>query len=211
MTNQFELNAELRSDQGKGASRRLRRGGHVPAILYGGERPPVALTLVENEILNHLEHEAFYSQVLTLKAGDVTQPAILRDVQRHPYKRQVLHLDFMRVDMEKEIRVHVPLHFINEDTSKGVKAGGRVAHNITEVDVVCLPKHLPEFIEVDLAEVELGAIVHLSDLVLPEGVALVGLQADPVQDLAVGSIQLPKASTEPEEGEESGEGGEVAE
>ena len=208
MSDLFELDAEIREDVGKGASRRLRRSGKVPAILYGGKKDSLGLTLVHSEIIRQLDHEAFYSHVLTIKAAGKTQKAILRDVQRHPFKPTVLHLDFMRVMEDTAIRVNVPLHYINEDVCDAVKMGGIVSKTATEVEVECLPRHLPEFIDVDLGEVEMGAIIHLSDVKLPEGVVLTAfLHGDEQEhDLPIASINLAREEVEEEPGEEDLEG-----
>lgn len=170
--NEFEINAEPRADVGKGASRRLRRSGMVPVVLYGGEGAPVNLATSHNALLRHLEHEAFYSHVLTLRVSDSAESVVLKDLQRHPAKPYILHMDLQRVTAGRKLHMHVPLHFINEDTAPGKKAGGAVFHLMNEVEISCLPKDLPEFIEVDLAAVELGQSVHLSELRLPEGVEL---------------------------------------
>jgi len=172
MIETFELIAESRSDTGKGASRRLRRLGMVPGIVYGGHTNPQMIALGHNALLRHLEHEAFYSHVLTLKVGDVESKVVLKDLQRHPAKPFVMHADFQRVTANERLRMMVPIHFINESSSKGVKAGGQASHNLTEVEISCLPEDLPEFISVDLAEMGLGDILHLSELPLPPGVSL---------------------------------------
>jgi len=172
MIETYELIAESRSDTGKGASRRLRRTGMVPGIVYGAHKDPEMIAVGHNALLRHLEHEAFYSHVLTLKVGDVESKVVLKDLQRHPAKPFVMHADFQRVSADEKLRMTVPLHFINEGSSLGVKAGGQVSHNLTEVEVACLPKDLPEFIAVDMAEMDVGDILHLSELPLPEGVAL---------------------------------------
>lgn len=172
MIETFEINAEPRSDAGKGASRRLRRAGMVPAIVYGGHRDPEMVSLAHNELVRHLEHEAFYSHVLSLKMGDSTCKVVLKDLQRHPAKPFILHADFQRVSEGEKLRMIVPLHFENEASSKGVKMGGNVSHNLTEVEVTCLPENLPEFIGVDLVDMEIGNIIHLSELPLPAGVEL---------------------------------------
>jgi large subunit ribosomal protein L25 len=170
--NEFELSAERRADVGKGASRRLRRDGKVPAIVYGGDEEPMPVTLIQNEMNRRLENQAFYSHVLTLKLGSETQSVVLKDIHRHPYKRQLLHVDLQRVSASRRLHMRVPLHFLNEDACAGRKAGGVIHRLATEVEVGCLPKDLPEFIAVDLAGVELGQGVRLSELVLPAGVEL---------------------------------------
>ncbi len=195
----FELNAELRNDQGKGASRRLRRSGKVPGIIYGAHKDAQAITLDHNEVFLNLQHEAFYSHILTIKIGKDTQQAILKDVQRHPAKTLITHLDLLRVSADEEIHVFVPLHFINEATAVGVKQqGGVVSHNLSEVEITCLPKHLPEYIEVDIANLELGHALHLSDLKLPEGVNLVELAHGEAHDQPVVAIHHPRVTAEEE-------------
>lgn len=172
MSISFEIHAQPRVVAGKGASRRLRRAGLVPAIVYGGHLDPQPIAVSHNELVRHLEHEAFYSHVLDLKIGDEVTKVVLKDIQRHPAKPQILHLDFMRVSQDEKIRMIVPLHFINEDKCKGIRMGGHAFHLITEVEVSCLPKDLPEFIAVDMTDLDVGSILHLSELKLPEGVAL---------------------------------------
>ena len=164
MSDQFEVQAEVREDMGKGASRRLRRhADKVPAIIYGGGKDPQPLTIIRKDFEKSLENEAFYSHILQVNvAGDV-QKAILKDLQRHPAKDYVMHADFLRVSDKVAIKVHVPIHFLNEDTCVGVKLqGGIVQHQATDIEVSCLPKDIPEYIEVDMAEIETGQIVHLS-------------------------------------------------
>jgi large subunit ribosomal protein L25 len=206
MATTFVLNAEPRNDLGKGASRRLRRDGKVPAILYGANLAPQALSLMHNEILRNLDHEAFYSQVLTVKVGGEESRAVLRDMQRHPSRPVVQHVDLLRVSEHEEIRVHIPLHFINEERCPGLKAGGLATHDLIEVEVECLPKHLPEYIEADMSGLRIGDSLHLSDLALPQGVILVDLERGEGHDLQVASIHSRLAVTETEEG--AGEGAE---
>ncbi len=201
----FNLDAEVRTDLGKGASRRLRRADKVPAILYGAEKEPVALTLDHNLVLQAQEFEAFYSHVLTLNIGGEKVEAVIKDMQRHPYKPKVTHLDFLRVDASHALTTSVPLHFINEETAKGVKEqGGHAEHHMADVEISCLPANLPEFIEVDLQNVELGQTVHLSDLTLPEGVTLTELAKGDDHDLAVVTIKAPKGAAA-EEGDADSE------
>jgi large subunit ribosomal protein L25 len=213
----FELNAEPRSDTGKGASRRLRRAGKVPAIMYGGGKDPESLTLSHNEIIRNLEHEAFYSHILTIKVGGSETQAILRDLQRHPSKPSVQHMDLQRVSATEKLKTHAPLHFIGEDTAPGVKAGGLVSHDLTEVLIECLPKNLPEYIEIDISGLEIGDALHLSDLKVPEGVTLLELARGEGHDLAVVSIHVKRVVEEVEEApaaegeaEAAAEGGEEA-
>ena len=173
MKTSFELVAEFRDDQGKGASRRLRRSGKVPAILYGGHQDARALALDHARLVLMLDNERFYSTILSLKVGEEKQAAVLKDLQRHPYKNQVVHIDFQRVLEDEKIRMRIPLHFLNETTAVGVKTqGGVVSHLRNDLEVSCLPKDLPEYIEVDLQELGLGQLIHLSELKLPEGVEL---------------------------------------
>jgi len=173
MKTSFELIAEFRDDQGKGASRRLRRSGKVPAILYGGHQDARALALDHARLVLMLDNERFYSTILSLKVGEEKQAAVLKDLQRHPYKNQIVHIDFQRVLEDEKIRMRIPLHFLNEATSVGVKTqGGVVSHLRNDVEISCLPKDLPEYIEVDLQELGLGQLIHLSELKLPKGVEL---------------------------------------
>jgi len=172
MSVSFEVFGQPRHDAGKGASRRLRRTGRVPAIVYGGHKEPQQISLPHSELDRNLKHEAFYSQVLDLKIGDATTKVVLKDLQRHPSKPFILHADFLRVSADEAIRMVVPLHFLNEEQSPGIKAGGRASHTITEVEVSCLPRDLPEFIGIDMTEMGVGDILHLSEIPLPPGVAL---------------------------------------
>jgi large subunit ribosomal protein L25 len=212
MSDKFDLIAEIREDQGKGASRRLRREGKVPAIIYGAGRPPRALAFDHNAVLRQLENESFYSSVLNVKVGEKSQAAILKDLQRHPARAQIMHLDLQRIVEDEEIRMNVPLHFVGEDVAPGVKQeGGNVSHLRTDVEVVCLPKHLPEYLEVDVSELKLDEMLHLSDIKLPEGVEIPELQQGPEHDHAVVSIHVIKAApVEEEEVEEVEEAGEEA-
>ncbi len=207
MSNDFIIEAELRGEQGKGASRRLRRlEGKVPAILYGEDKDPVNLSVIAKDLAHSLENEAFFSHVLTVKYDGQEQAAILKDLQRHPAKGYVVHADFLRISKNTELHVNVPLHFINEEACKGVKlGGGKIQHQLTDVEVSCLPKDLPEYIEVDMTAVELDAIVHLSDLVLPKGVTLVALTHGEDHNLPVASVHKLKGATEEASEEESGE------
>jgi large subunit ribosomal protein L25 len=192
MKTSFELVAEFRDDQGKGASRRLRRDGKVPAILYGGHIAPRALALDHTRLVLLLDNERLYTTILNLRVGEETQAAVLKDLQRHPYKNQVLHIDFQRVLEDEKIRMRVPLHFANEATSVGVKQqGGVVSHLRNDVEVLCLPKDLPEFIAIDLQDLAMGQIIHLSELKLPEGVELPELIHG--YDAAVVSIHAQRA------------------
>ncbi|MDK9723809.1 MAG: 50S ribosomal protein L25/general stress protein Ctc [Sterolibacteriaceae bacterium MAG5] len=179
---QLEFNAQARELQGTGASRRLRRAGRVPGILYGGEAKPQSLDMDHNEIFQLLRKEAFYSSVLSINLGGKKEMCLLRDVQRHPYKQLILHVDFQRIDATHQIHQKVPLHFVNADIAPGVKlAGGMVQHVMTDLDVKCLPKDLPEFVEVDLKDLVGGKSIHVSELKLPKGVeAVLHKGEDPV-------------------------------
>ncbi len=211
MSNNYVLEAELRTEQGKGASRRLRREDKMPAIVYGAGKEPVAITLVHHVIHNYLDDEAFYSQILTLKLDGKEEKVVLRDVQRHPSKALILHLDLLRIDENELLRTHVPLHFINEETAPGAKLGGIVNHLLTDVEISCLPGALPEYIEVDLGALGLGEALHMSDLKLPPGVELPELAQGPEHDHAVVIIQKGRGvSTGEDEGEEGEAEGEEA-
>ena len=213
------LNAEMRDDMGKGASRRLRHANKLPAIVYGAGKDPENLILEQKEVQYHLQNEAFYTQVLELNVGGKKQDVLLRDLQHHPYRLDVLHMDLQRVEAKKEVHVNVPLHFINEDVAPGVKTeGGAISHVVTEVVIACLPKDIPEFIDVDLGELHMGDIVHLSDLKMPAGVEVLALRQGEEHDSAIASIHVrkvaeeheeveaaPEAAAEPETKEEGGE------
>jgi len=204
MSVSYVVKAELREDQGKGASRRLRRlENKVPAILYGTKtKKPVSLSLKANEIKKSLENEAFYSHILTIEFDGKEESAILKDLQRHPSTGDVMHADFLRVSKNKPIHVNVPLHFTNEDNCVGVKmGGGKISHQVVEAEVVCLPGDLPEFIEVDMTDVEAETIIHLSDLQLPKGVTIAALQHGADHDLPVCSVHKPKGSDTDEDEE----------
>ena len=194
MSNVFEFVAEGRGQSGKSAARRARRTGNVPAVIYGGHREPQMLVLSHNEVIKHLAHEAVYSHVLDVNVDGKKEKAILKGVQRHPAKFQILHMDFLRVTMSEVLKVHVPLHFINEQTSIGGKKGGIVTHAMIDVEVSCLPTALPDYIEVDLSRLDIGDSAHLSDIVLPAGVEIVALAQGPEHDHPVASMMASKAS-----------------
>jgi len=195
---EFTLEAASRSDVGKGASRRLRREKKVPAVVYGGDKEAEALTLSHNEVWRKLQSEAFFSHIITLTIdGRRKQQAIVRDLQRHAYKPLINHLDLQRIFADQEVQVRVPLHFMNEEESQGVRMNaGELSHVETEVLVACLPKNLPEFIEVDLVDIDVGETLHLSDLVLPEGVRLLDLDQGEGHDRAVVSCHMPRVTTD---------------
>lgn len=196
MSETTTINAELRDDVGKGASRRLRHAGKVPAVIYGGHRDPVALTLQQDELLHASENEAFYASILEIKVGeDRTQQAVVRDMQRHPYKPIIMHIDFMRVSAEELLRMSVPIHFVGEELSPAGKASGVVIqHQMTDVEISALPKNLPEFLSVDLSKMKAGDVVMLSDIQLPEGVTIPALSgAGEHHDAAVANAVHVKA------------------
>jgi large subunit ribosomal protein L25 len=199
----FTLDAEVRTDLGKGASRRLRHAGKVPAVLYGAGKEAVSLTLDHNKLFQAQGFEAFYSHVLTLNIGKKKTEVLVKDMQRHAFKPLVMHVDFLRIDAKVALQTNVPLHFINEEKADSIKLnGGHAEHHMVDVEVSCLPGDLPEYIEVDLLNVELDQTVHLTDLVLPKGVTLVELnKGDETHDLAVVTVKLskgPKAEDEDE-------------
>ena len=206
MSEDFIVSARLRDEQGKGASRRLRREGLVPGILYGGGEAPAMLALNRNEMDHHLANEAFYSHILTVKVeGKDDAIAVLKDVQRHPAKEFPIHIDLQRVVAGQAIRMQVPLHFLGEDVAPGVKLqGGVVNHHLIDVEISCLPRNLPEYIEVDVSALEVDDSLRLSDLVVPEGVELVALAHD--DDTTVVSIHIPRAVVEEEPTDEAEEG-----
>jgi len=193
---EFELAAESREASGRAGSRRLRTAGKVPAVVYGGGQPPSAVTLDHNLLTHQMEHESFYTSILTLKIGKSAESVVVKAVQRHPWRQQILHLDLLRVRADEEITLNVPVHFLNEESSIGVKTqGGIVEHLMSDVEVTCLPKDLPEYIEVDVSGVKLDQILHLSDLQLPEGVKLLALEHG--SDHAMFAIHAPRRA-EPE-------------
>ena len=208
----FSIDAQPRHEFGTGASRRLRRAGLVPAALYGGDGAMTPLSIKALELDNHLEHEAFYSHILDIKVNGATERAVLRDLQRHPHKKQIIHIDFLRVSEDQEIKVHVPLHFLNEESCVGVKQqGGRVGHLLTEVEVACLPRHLPEYIEVDIAELELGHSLHLSSIAMPKHVKIVALAQSEEHDMPIVTVFMPRVAAEEKAAEEEAlEGDEAA-
>jgi large subunit ribosomal protein L25 len=196
----LELNATLREDQGKGASRRLRHANQLPAIIYGGETDPVSITLLQKDVQYKLPDESFYSQVLSLNIEGKAEDVLVRDIQHHPYKMEVMHMDFIRVDANKPVHVFSQLHFSNEEVSPGVKSeDGVVNHVVTEVEVVCLPKDIPDFIGVDLSEMHVGDVIHLSDLKLPKGVEVLALKHGEEHDTAVVGMHIRKVVAEIED------------
>lgn len=204
MASTHKIKATRRNDAGKGASRRLRRAGQVPAVLYGGDKAPLSIQLDHEDTILAAKNQWFFSSVLDLDIEGEMQRVLVRDWQMHPYKQHMLHLDFMRIDENAEIRVNVPLNFLNqEDSPAGKTSGVVISHNLTEVEVACLSKDLPEHIDVDLGALEVGDIIHMSDLKLPAGVELVALRLGDEHNQAVTSAQAIKVEAEPVEGDEA--------
>jgi large subunit ribosomal protein L25 len=193
---QIEVNAQKRNVQGTGASRRLRRDGKVPGIVYGGKDQPQVIELDHNALVLQLRKEAMHSSILTLVVDGQKQQVLLRSVNMHPWRQQVQHVDFQRVLADQKIHMKVPLHFVNAEAATAVKFGGAlVTHVLNELDVSCLPADLPKFIEVDLKDIQVGQTIHVSDLVLPKGVEAVQRAENP----AVAIAQLPRAAAAEEE------------
>ena len=210
MAVELKLDATVREDQGKGASRRLRRAKQIPGILYGAGKAPVSLSFNEEQVLRLLREEGFFSQILDVKIkGKRVEKAILKDMQRHPYKPLVTHMDLLRIKAGEKMRQTVPLHFLNQETAKGVKLGGGVVHHdLIEIEVECLPNDLPNAIDVDIADLELGSAIHLSDLTAPEGVVFTGLDPENGHDPVLVSINAPRVvSEESDDDSDAGEAG----
>ncbi len=207
-TQDFVLHATAREDKGKGASRRLRHQGLVPSVIYGGTKDSQSISIIGKDFLKQLENEAFYSHIVTLDVDGKTEQVILKDLQRHPAKPVLMHADFLRVSKNQKLTTRVPFHFINEENSVGVKTqGGIVAHTMTDIEISCLPADLPEFIEVDVADLDLDTTIHLSDVILPKGVESVALVHGEDHDLPVVSINKPRGeSTEDDDSGEETEG-----
>ena len=204
MANVGELIAQSRVDMGKGASRRLRRANKVPAVMYGGGKDPVSLEFGHDQIWLALGQESTYSKILTVKIDNSPVKAVLKDVQRHPYRAIIMHMDLQRINENEKLHMHVPLHFLHQDTAPGVKAGGIISHLQTDLEVVCLPKDLPEYIEIDVGQLGMDEVVHISHLKLPAGVESVQLNHE--NDLSLVSIHRPRVVEEtvaaaPAEGE----------
>ena len=199
MSTKLELHAQVREDVGKGASRRLRRqGDRVPGILYGGAADPIKLTLETRELTKAMTNETFYSQILDLSVDGKSEQVILRDLQRNPANDKVMHIDLLRIRADRALQVSVPLHFINEEKCVGVRTdGGSISHLLNEVEITCLPKDLPEYVEVYMAELRLGEMIHLSDLAMPAGDSVVAL--DHGDDRAVVTVLAPRGGSDEEE------------
>ncbi len=203
--NQFNITAEVRADVGKGASRRLRHAGKFPAVVYGSTGEPRAVTLEQTVMAQHVAKESFYTSILTINVAGTEEKAIVKDMQWHPYKPLIMHMDLLRVDDSTVIKLNVPLHFINQDDAPGVKAGGVASHILTSVEVSCVATKIPDFLEVDAGSLNVGDSVHLSDLVLPEGVSIVELSHGEGHDQAVVTVVATRAShgAEDEEAEDA--------
>jgi large subunit ribosomal protein L25 len=188
MSSVFEFEAVSRANAGTGTAKAIRRNGNIPAVIYGGSSEPELIELKHNEVVKSLANEAVYSHILEVNVDGKVQNAVLKDMQRHPAKDSIIHMDFMRVSMDEKIKVNVPLHFINEEISVGVKAGGVVTHSMVEIEVACLPGGLPEYIEVDLENIDIGGSVHLADIVVAEGIEILALTHGEDHNLPVAQI-----------------------
>ena len=204
MSEEFNLIAEMRDDQGKGASRRLRRQGKVPAVIYGAGRDPRNLMFDHNKVLRQLDDPSFYSSILNIKVGEKSRAAIVKDIQRHPSKKQIIHIDLQRIVEDEQIKMQIPIHYLGEEDAVGVKiGGGTVTKLMTELEISCLPKDLPEFLEVDISDLELDQMLNVSDISLPEGVEISDIIKE--QDQAIVSIQEIKEIIEEEIEDEDSE------
>jgi len=191
-----QFNAELREERGKAESRRMRRlQDRIPAVVYGAGKENQFLTLPHKDVSLSLAYEAVYSQILTLTVNGAEEKVVLKDVQRHPVKNRILHVDFLRINMKEKLRMNVPLHFTGEDVNAAIKDGALISHLMNEIEVKCLPGNLPEFIEVDVSALELDGSLHLSQVKLPNGVELAHA-ADEAHDHTVASIHMPRAAKE---------------
>lgn len=211
MSSNYVLNAQSRDVFGTGASRRQRRDSHIPAVVYGAGKDNETVTLDHDQVMHSLEKEAFHSAIIDLETDAGSQQVILREVQMHPHRPLVLHMDFQRIKATEKLHMKIPLHFDGADVAPGVKVdGGILAHAMTELDITCLPKDLPEYIAVDVSELGMNESIHLSDITLPEGVELTVTAYHEGEDPAVATIAAPKV-VEEESASEEGEGGEPTE
>jgi len=209
MAKTHEIKAQSRKDEGKGASRRLRHASFVPAVVYGAGKDPESIQIEHNTILLAAKHEWFFSSVLDLNVDGKVQKVLVRDWQKHPFKQLMMHMDFLRINENEVVRVNVPLHFLNQETSPAAKTSGVViSHNLTEVEVSCLPKDLPEFIELDLGKLKEGDIIHLSQLTLPADVEIPALALGEDHDIAVVTVMF--VQEEVDEEPEAAEGEDAA-
>ncbi len=199
---ELTLAVELREDKGKGASRRLRHAGKIPAIIYGADKEPVSIQIKQSTITNMAGKEEFFAHIITLDFGDKTEKVLVKDLQRHPYKPQVDHADFLRIDENKKLKANIPLHVIGQESCPGIGKGGLLAHDLIEIEINCLPKDLPEFIEVDISSLEIGDSVHMSDLKLPVGIELIEIiKGHDNTVVHIGRVRGGDAETEETEGE----------
>ncbi len=201
MSTSFELAASIRKDLGKGATRRLRKQDMVPAVIYGAGKKPVSITLVHNQLMHSTENEAFFSHILSIDVAGKKEKVVIKALQRHPAKPILMHVDFLRVNMKEKLKVNIPIHFVGEDLAPGSKAGGVVTHDMVDIEVSCLPKDLPEFVEVDVSGLEIGESLHLSDLKLAKSLEIVALTHGADSDSQVVAIQVNRAALEVDEDE----------
>ena len=199
MSTSFELAASIREDLGKGATRRLRKLDMVPAVIYGAGAEPVSIAMDHNQLMHSTGNEAFFSHVLSLDVSGKKEKVIIKALQRHPSKARLMHADFLRINENEKLKVHVPLHFTGEEVAPGAKAGGVVTHNMVDVEIECLPKDLPEFITVDISKLEIGSSLHLTDIKLPKGLTIVALAQEGDHDAQVVAIQANRAVLEKDE------------
>jgi len=193
------FNAESRSDTGKGASRRLRHSNSVPAIIYGGGVDPQNLTLNHDDIIKSLENEAVYTSILSVNIDGTENKAVIKDIQRHAYKPKVLHMDFQRVSENEKIHMHIPIHFLGGENAPGVKAGGQMTHNLSDIEVLCMAKDLPEYLEIDVSALNIGDTLHISDLTMPAGVVSVELSHGADHDQPIVAIHKSRAMSDDED------------
>jgi large subunit ribosomal protein L25 len=196
MSNNLQLSAEIRTDAGKGASRRLRHSNKIPGIIYGAGKAPQSITLEHHQVAKALENEEFFSQILTLNVNSTNEQVVLKDLQRHPIKPIIMHMDFLRIKADEELTMHIPLHFIGADKAPGIKQGGIISHAISEIEIRCLPANLPKYIEIDTSAMNVNDIIHLSDIKLPQGVKIPILQQGEEYDQPVVTLHMPRAETE---------------
>jgi large subunit ribosomal protein L25 len=202
----FKLDATVRTDLGKGASRRLRLQDKVPAIVYGGDKAPISITLEHNKVNQAQDFEAFYSHVLTINIDGKKEEVLVKDMQRHPFKPKVTHIDFQRVIAGQALTTNVPIHFLNAAESDAIKLnGGHAEHHMNDIEVSCMPKDLPEYIEIDLQNIEMGQTIHLSDVKFPKGVESVELGKGEEHDLAVVTVKTARGPSVEETAEDDGE------
>ncbi len=203
MSSVFEFDAVSRVNAGTSSAKAIRRNGNIPAVVYGGSSEPELIELSHNEVTKRLANEAVYSHILQLNVDGKVQNAVLKDMHRHPAKDTIMHMDFMRVIMGEKFKTNVPLHFVNEEISPGIKEGGVVMHSMIDVEIECLPKDLPEYIEVDLSGLGIGDSIHLSEVVVPAGVSILLLAHDEDHDLSVAQIMKTRGGSEDEDDEDA--------